>query len=102
MINLKKIIFDKSIEENSIKEVKKDLVKFDLTANDLSENIEMQIVRPYDHDLFVLSCGYLLFFKFPKGSTNQEFESRGIDGMDRGIKFTFNYNNKQYEIHGHV
>jgi hypothetical protein len=98
MINLEKIIFQK-MDKNLKKEVEKDISKFELVLNDYQA---IEIVKPYDKDIFILNCGYIHNFKFPEGSKNNEIKPEGTDKDYRNIKITFNYHNKQYVINGYI
>jgi len=102
MINLEKAIFV-GMDEKLEKEVKKDVSKFKLFLGDIN-NKKVEVVKPYENkNLFVLTCGYISQFNFPKGSTNPKFRNMGQNKrLNMNIQMTFDYNNREYQIRGFI
>lgn len=100
MINLDKVVFA-FMNEKLKEEIKKDISTFELLARELPHNKEIRICNIDNSDIIQLDCGYLTQFNFPKGSTENHIENKGSEGRQTGIKISFSYNNKQYQIYGH-
>lgn len=100
MINLGKVVFV-DMDENLKEEIKKDISKFELLAGELPHNKEIRICNLIHSEVIQLDCGYITQFNFPEGSTGNHIENRGSEGRQTGIKLTFNYNNKHYQIYSH-